>query len=66
MVLFARKICFFYCIFSQKYVAGSITVFGLSVKTQDVETLTFTGDLSKQKVDVYLMTPDGPDGLLSR
>jgi heparanase 1 len=51
---------------SDQYYAGSVTVFALNMNKNVTELLTFKGSLAYQKVDVYLMTADGPEGLLSR
>ncbi len=48
------------------YFAGAVTVFALNMNKNVTELLTFKGDLGHQKVDIYLMKADGPDGLLSR
>ena len=59
----------FYFIFpicSIKYEAGGVTVFALSVKKSGYDVLTFPAPLSSQKVDVYLLTPVGPEGITSK
>ena len=57
---------FIFSICSIKYEAGSVTVFALSVKKSGYDVLTFPAPLSSQKVDVYLLTPVGPEGITSK
>ncbi len=52
--------------FSSVYSAGAVTVFALNVNTSDSVTLMFNKEYSSQTVDVYLMTPVGDQGLLSK
>ena len=57
---------FIFSICSIKYGAGSITIFALSVNKSGYDVLYFPAPLSSQKVDVYLLTPVGPEGVTSK
>lgn len=48
------------------YKRGSVTVFGLNIRPDSSATLAFTGSLAAQRIDAYLLEPDGPDGVLSK
>ena len=50
---------------SSKYPAGAVTVFALNVNTQHRAMLKFPDKLANQIVDIYHLTPVGPDGLVS-
>ena len=50
---------------SLQYSRGSLTIFGVNLKNQ-TEVVTFDPTLANQKVDLYVLTPGGQDGLLSR
>lgn len=68
---FAAVMCssMFHCciIFSNmQYKKGSVTMFGLNVNPLAAVSISFTGSLVKEGVDVYLLEPDGPKGVLSK
>ena len=46
------------------YRAGAVTVYGLNLREEDVQ-LSFSG-LAGSRLDEYLLTPAGEDGLTSR
>lgn len=41
-------------------------MFGLNVNPLAAVSILFTGSLVKEGVDVYLLEPDGPKGVLSK
>lgn len=49
-----------------QYKKGSVTMFGLNVNPLAAVSISFTGSLVKEGVDVYLLEPDGPKGVLSK
>ena len=52
--------------FSSVYSASAVTAFALNVNTSDSVTLMFNKEYSSKTVDVYLLTPVGDQGLLSK
>ena len=59
----ARMIIF---LCSGRYQRGALTFFAINMKNDSAETLYFSGILSMQNVDVYMLTPGDADGLLSK
>ena len=51
---------------SGRYQRGALTFFAINMKNDSAETLYFSGILSMQNVDVYMLTPGDADGLLSK
>jgi hypothetical protein len=50
---------------SSLYKAGAVTVFALNISPSSTSNLAFS-DFSDQPIDVYVLSPAGPEGVLSK
>ena len=53
-------------IFFTSYAPGAVTVFALKLSPDVTKSLTFSDQLSGKDVDLYLMTADAPEDVLSK